>query len=254
MRYMAQPKVKYNKVLQKTDGKQPGARSLVETKVGNKNLITFSFKYWDQREFFSIGDKEAGWFVSLFNRLGDLNGKTSEIVENYTERDQYRLHPIDWSGKNVPVSLDDLENIPTVLREAAKKSDEPFLWQFQLSTANGRVIGFFNEEYDKFYIVLLDPNHNMQPSGNFGYAVDPTRNAILPYEQIRCQIASMSESLKSCKHCNECPVSQPISEAYLDGNAVYVPIDQELKDTYKEMISNGGFREKLETFLLENLS
>ena len=40
---------------------------------------------------------------------------------------------------------------------------EDYPWQqFQITRANGRVIGFW-DEYHVFQVVLLDPEHNMQP-------------------------------------------------------------------------------------------
>jgi len=48
--------------------------------------------------------------------------------------------------------------------------DEFPLHQFQVSTTRGRIIGFDYENV--FYIVLLDPLHNLQPSKNFNYEID----------------------------------------------------------------------------------
>lgn len=53
------------------------------------------------------------------------------------------------------------------------ENEEDFpLYQFQISMANGRVVGFFDENW-VFNIVLVDPNHNMQPSKDYDYRVTP---------------------------------------------------------------------------------
>lgn len=239
-------KIDFNKQLEG----RPKARSLVQTTDGKDRLITFSFRFFDQREFFGIAEQDSSWFASLFERLGDLNGKSSKIIGNYTEREKYRLHPIDWNSKNIPVTLDDLTNIPKMLRENAEPD---FLWQFQLSTAKGRVIGFFNSEYDTFYIVLLDAKHNMQPSGNFNYSVNNTQIAPTPYEQIKMSLSEIEKNKMSCPHSNKCPLSQQIDEIYINDNSLYISIDSDLKDKYEEEIKSGTFRENFEEYLLSKL-
>ncbi|MGN1230040.1 MAG: hypothetical protein ACI4T5_10375, partial [Prevotella sp.] len=56
------------------------------------------------------------------------------------------------------------------LRYRPSAIDCPIM-QFQISKANGRVIGFFNHNHSVFYIVFLDPNHNAQLSGYNDYKV-----------------------------------------------------------------------------------
>lgn len=229
---------------------KPKARNLVQTTDGKDRLITFSFRYFDQREFFGIAEQDSSWFASLLERLADLNGKSSKIIGNYTERDKYRLHPINWNNKNMPVKLNDLTNIPKTLRDNAEPD---FLWQFQLSTANGRVIGFFNSEYDVFYIVLLDPKHNMQPSGNFNYSVDNTSIAPTPYEQIKMAMSEMEKHKSTCPALRQCPISLPLDELYINDNSLYISIDAELKDTYKDEIKTGTFQKNFEEYLMSKL-
>lgn len=63
-------------------------------------------------------------------------------MSNFTARDAYRFHPIDWAAKNIPIQRMDFDWIE---RKILENVDEyPFL-QFQVSTALGRVIGFFDE-------------------------------------------------------------------------------------------------------------
>lgn len=106
-------------------------RPLTEEKVHNKRLIipkedrglpfiTFSFKYFAQQEFFGIGEQDAAWFANLLDRIKDLSGKTRLMLEDYKEREAYRLHPIDWNAKNCPITIKDLTSVPDNIKENAE--------------------------------------------------------------------------------------------------------------------------------------
>ena len=61
--------------------------------------------------------------------------------------------------------------------------------------------------------MLLDPKHNIQPSKNFGYAVDDTDIAITDYERLKMRLAHAGTSISRCKHNEDCPVTD-ICEEY----------------------------------------
>ena len=111
-----------------TDKPSWGQKPLTDKKTQKKGLvipqkdkgmpfITFSFKYFGQQEFFGIGEQDAVWFANLFDRIKDLSGKTRAVLENPIERDAYRLHPIDWSAKNCPISIADLASVPQNIKK-----------------------------------------------------------------------------------------------------------------------------------------
>lgn len=214
------------------------------------SYLTFSFRYFSQQEYFGFGDQGAPWFANLLERIQDLSNKTIAILENHREREQYRLHPIDWDAKGCPITIDNLTSVPKQIRDNKK---ENFFWQFQLSKGTGRVIGFFNENQTVFYIVLLDPKHNAQPSKYFGYSVNDTKIAITEYEKIHMLIEDAdNERKKRCKSDYICPFSN-IAKKELRSDVFYASIDNDLKDKYAELIENGTFQSKFEEFLLENL-
>lgn len=77
------------------------------------------------------------------------------------------------------------------------------MYQFQLSTSKGRVVGYWDKNI--FNIVLLDPEHNLQPSKDHNYSVDqcfPIKNE---YEELCEKIESLQEELNSEKYngCKE---------------------------------------------------
>lgn len=112
--------------------------------------LGFSFKYLQtHNEKFSIRDRDANYFIILLERLRDLSTLTAQEVK-MNRSQSLRCHPIKWrettepNGFGIP-NEQELVTIP---------------YQFSLSTnEHGRVHGFFIE--DMFYIVWLDPNHNL---------------------------------------------------------------------------------------------
>jgi len=239
------------------------AKSLTNEKSKAKSLpvpqeykgnpyITFSFRYFAQQQYFGIGDQDAPWFANLFDRVKDLSGKTkSSILDNPTEKDAYRFHPIDWSAKNCPITIDDLVSVPKIIKDNA---EDDFFWQFQLSKGTGRVVGFFNEDFSIFYIVLLDPKHNIQPSKDYGFSVDETTIAITEYERIQMCIADAVRGTENClpENRGSCPLTQ-LNDEYLRSGVFYASIDLELKEKYKDLIESGDFQVKFEEFLLSQL-
>lgn len=210
-------------------------------------FISFSFKFFGQQDFFGIGEQDAVWFTNLFDRIKDLSGKTGAILDNPTDRDAYRLHPINWKAKNCAITISDLVSVPKIIKDNAEVD---FFWQFQLSKGTGRVVGFFNEDCTIFYIVLLDPKHNIQPSKYYGYAVNDTKVAITEYERIQMCIAdAVKEISKCCRDKKNCPLSI-INDEYLRSEVFYACIDPELKETFKELLESGDFQEKLEEYLI----
>lgn len=225
---------------------KPKALSLIPKEYKGLPYLSFSFRYCTQQDYFGIGGQDATWFASLQDRLKDMSGKTGAIIEDMIERDTYRLHPINWNAKACPISIDDLISVPKIIKD---NIEDDFFWQFQLSKGTGRVIGFFSEDTSVFYIVLLDPKHNLQPSRDYGYQVDNTEIALTEYEQIQICIAD-SESLRNkCEHISKCPLDD-LRKQYVRSDTFYACIDKELKEKYNELITKGVFQKRFEEFLL----
>lgn len=111
--------------------------------------VTFSYKFLiDDNKRFSIKNRDARYLEALFQRLRDLSSmKVNEIRGNKS----LRCHPIDWNDKNTTESCFGLPNEDQIV-------DIPY--QFKVSdNEHGRVHGFFIDNV--FYIVWLDPEHNL---------------------------------------------------------------------------------------------
>lgn len=129
----------------------------------------FSFRFFRQIENFGLSNSSVEWVSSVLERLQDLSTHRIDDLEEERIADGYRYHPINWHSKNIPIEQDSLDWIRDDYR---KNPDEFPILQFMVSKAKGRIVGFFDEE-NIFQIVLLDPLHNIQPSKDFGYRVDP---------------------------------------------------------------------------------
>lgn len=150
-------------------------------------LWSFSFRYWTQLEYFGLKGEgiDLPWVVSVLERLKQLSADYVEtVLKNHAMKGQLRFHAIDWQAKNIPIEQKDIPGLP------AHYVDNPefALHQFQVSTGKGRIVGFFDENWI-FNVVLLDPLHNLQPSKNFDYAVDPCW-------PLSCEITSLREGVK----------------------------------------------------------
>lgn len=230
-----------------TNNKTSQRVSLIPKDYNGLPYLTFSFKYFGQQEYFGIGDMNASWFANVLDRIKDLSSKTAAILDNPTDREAYRLHPIDWNAKSCPITTNDLLSVPQNIKDNV---EDNFFWQFQLSKGKGRVVGFFDENISVFYVVLLDPKHNIQPSKDYGYSVDKTKIAYTEYERIQMWIADASKTrLKKCLLEKDCPLYN-INDVYYNSDMFYASIDPELKEKYEELIKTGMFHAKLEEFLL----
>jgi hypothetical protein len=112
--------------------------------------ISFSFRYYqDDRDKFSIGGRDAIYLASLLRRLRDLSQLNAKEVINDRSK-SLRCHGIVWQNTTEPNGF----GIPN----EAMLVNVPY--QFQISANEyGRVHGFFSENV--FYIVWLDPDHNL---------------------------------------------------------------------------------------------
>lgn len=131
--------------------------------------LSFGFSYFRQTRHFGLDRSSSSWFASFLERLSLLSKeKWDELVSDPTKAQMLRFHPVNWSSKRVPITQKDLKWLPS---DYLSNPDFPF-YQFQISTALGRFMGFRDQD-GVFQIVLVDPLHNLQPSKHFGYRVRP---------------------------------------------------------------------------------
>jgi hypothetical protein len=132
---------------------------------------SFSFRFFQEIKNFGLDSTQIdkGWMLSVIYRLQELSKLTvADVTENRSVMEgTLRMHHINWSQKSIPIEKKDLTWID---QDYLDNAEEYPIMQISVSRAEGRLIGFFDED-NSFQIVLLDPLHNAQPSNYNGYKV-----------------------------------------------------------------------------------
>lgn len=157
--------------------------------------FAFSFACFDrEHEYFNLGGKnEDGtvgrWFLELMDCLKNVSNMTFQQLK---ESKKYDAHPVNWKTANVsrPGNDEQLE-----------------YWQFRINKSKGRVIGFLIDSV--FYIVWLDPHHNLtnsegypgvaifnRPKSEYEIQEDKMLELKADNERLRCQIREYEELLE----------------------------------------------------------
>jgi hypothetical protein len=188
---------------------------------------TFSFRYWRQIEYFGFDRTNSEWFVSLLEKLNILSSEEREkFICDSGKISQWRYHSIDWGHKNIPIQLKDIDWIPSYYRDNQK---EFYFVQFQISKALGRVVGFWDKDY-VFNIVLLDPWHNIQPSKDHNYRVDPCNPLSCDYTKLLHSLDYILDNKckkKNCEHVEEIKNIPTNRDALLESNVLMVKLTDE---------------------------
>lgn len=123
--------------------------------IVSDNKLSFSFAAYDRsHKLFNLGDntEKSGvvsgkWFLDLLDCLKSMSNMTiSEMKTSIHD-----LHPVDWNNANT---------------SKPAESEQCEYWQFRINKSKGRVIGIKTDGV--FYIVWLDPHHNLTNSKGYG--------------------------------------------------------------------------------------
>ncbi len=200
---------------------------------------TFSFRYWRQIEYFGFDRTDPGWFASLLEKLQELsNEEFDKFICDSKKRDIWRYHSIDWGHTNVPIQIKDLNWLPPYFLD---NPEEYFLVQFQISKALGRVVGFWDSDL-VFNIVLLDPWHNIQPSRDHGYKVDPCNPLVCEYTKLLNKLDMILDTLckeKNCEHIQNIKGIPTNRDALIENNILMVKLTDEDVEYSKLIIEEG---------------
>lgn len=117
--------------------------------------FSFSFAAFDRsHKLFNLGDDSVRsgvvsgkWFIDLLDCLKDV----SKMTVNEMKTSMHDLHPVDWDKANT--------SMPS-------ESHQCEYWQFRINKSKGRVIGVMTGGV--FYVVWLDPHHNLTNSEGYG--------------------------------------------------------------------------------------
>lgn len=117
--------------------------------------FSFSFAAFDRsHKLFNLGDdtERSGvvcgkWFIDLLDCLKNISKMTVSAMKT----SMHDLHPVDWEKANATIPND------------SKQCD---YWQFRINKSKGRIIGVLTDSV--FYVVWLDPHHNLSDSEGYG--------------------------------------------------------------------------------------
>jgi hypothetical protein len=152
--------------------------------VPNEKNVIFSFRTLDTNEYFNLDCTCANWSSELFNMMREVSTKNvNEILSNKYKT--YRVH--NHSTAKLPIKP------PFEI-----KMDD--FYQIRISKSKGGIHGIFYENI--FYVVWLDPLHNMYPDDKFG-GLRILRQPTTCCKEREEKITDMQEELKKVKEENE---------------------------------------------------
>lgn len=210
-------------------------RPVAKQPVANDQFWSFSFKYFRQRDHFGIAQQKPSWFASLLGALGALSEtRVEETQTNEAVKGHWRLHDINWDHEGVPLRRDEID---WIARDYRDNPEEFPILQFQISKAQGRVVGFFDEKWI-FHILLLDPLHNIQPAADFDYRVRETHYARDDFALL-AQKVDVARAKANCGA--DCPVVRQLNTVWdgSDTHIVYARVGPEDFASAKKCFEDG---------------
>ena len=115
------------------------------------NTVVFSFEAYDKTEYFNLDGTCQNWAAELVDMMQDVS--THTVVELTSGKfSKYRVH----DHRKV-------QKCPSPLPNGVALKD---MYQIRISKSKGGIHGVFRE--NTFYVIWLDPLHNMYPDDRFG--------------------------------------------------------------------------------------
>lgn len=183
--------------------KQPVASSKqIPKQAGLKTSadgLKFSFEALDKTEYFGLDGTCPNWSSDLFDMLKDVSGHTAVDMISGGYQRKYRVH--NHEGVNPPSKLPE----GVALKDC---------YQIRISTAKGGIHGVFGVG-NVFYVIWLDPLHNMYPDDRFGglRKVKPASSCCKDRDE---ELAQLREELKAAKA--EAKEWEEFASSLMDGN------------------------------------
>lgn len=143
--------------------------------------VYFSFESLERNEYFNLDGTCQKWASDLF----DTMQKASRITMK-------EIHAGTYSGKTSPFRIHRHENANPPC-DVPKNISLEDLWQIRISLSKGGIHGLFVDNV--FYVLWLDPQHNMYPDENHGGLVRIPRLSTCCKER-ESIIAELSQKLK----------------------------------------------------------
>lgn len=216
------PVVDYRRVT--ASNQQP----IQKTKTSGERVWTFSFKYFRQKNHFGFDKATVPWFVSILERLSNVSLLDVDALTFQPLKEAYHYHKVNWKQKNIPIQRADFDWVDEVYRD--NDTDYPF-YQFYISGAMGRIVGFFDEK-KIFNVLFFDRYHNIQPLKSVGYRVTscfPEDSEIEGLRKAISGLASVSHSNCGDDCGNREHIAALIEPEHEDAAVVYVSLETHQK-------------------------
>lgn len=228
-----------------------GIKPLVSTEQQNairKEKMSFSFLHFKQINLFGIGNCSKEWHIGLLERLSELGKMTlNDLLNENKGSEALRFYRIKWDAKNCPIKRSDLDWLPSDILD--NEAEFP-LMQLGVSISTGRIVGFMNRDSSVFHVVLLDPNHNIQPTEKTNYQIQPTTEGLSQYDELLSKLENIKKIVKDCKH-RECKLHSRLEEIEsLHDNVIYTGLDTNFYEAYNEVLSNYSVQEIVESGIM----
>lgn len=135
--------------------------------------------------------------------------------------------------------------------EEVLANDKEFpIMQFSISISTGRIIGYFDRDSSIFHIVLLDPNHNIQPSKRNNYQIQATTKGVSQYDDLLNKLEQVRKIVKDCP-TEKCKLHSALDEMEgLHDNIVYIGLDKDFYADYQEILKEHSLNEIIEQGIL----
>jgi len=169
-----------------------------------------------------------------------------EILEDNKGSISLRCHHIKWDNKNIPLQRKDIDWLPD---EISNNEDDFPIVQISISKGTGRIIGFFERDISVFHIVMLDPNHNLQPSKFHNYQVQSTLMGESQYDKLLGKLERVASIVSSCD--KNCELHNHINDMNsLHENIIYFGLEDSYHDEFLKLSEKHSVSEIIEYGIL----
>ncbi len=217
-------------------------------KTNSTDKLSFNFSYFKQSKWFGLKGTNSAWFISVLEQLKQMSTiPISEFLSSQKFKNNLRWHRINYQNKNCPYKSQ-AELLEEVKFPKESLAQEIEVVQFQISKANGRVVGIRLDCI--FYVFHFDRYHNLQPSKNENYTLDPTQLCNNEYQEMRSLIDKIKRLLEQDK-IND--IKNLISKKQPQDGIYYTPISSELCGDIIEKIfkQNPDLERNIDMLMLE---
>ena len=171
----------------------PSATTLRVTDDG----IVFSFETLERTEYFSLDGTCQNWASDMLQMCKEISKLTVKQLTSGHYR-TYRFHPHEDA------------NCPSPLPDGVELKD---IYQLRISTSKGGIHGVLRENC--FYVIWLDPLHNMYPDDRFG-GLRKVREASTCCKDRDDEILRLQDEIKQAQ--DDANTWEQIAKEYEKGN------------------------------------